>query len=287
MGIIDNLGYISKAQAIPCAKPDPWLIIKAAGNALGPTLISASTFGCIDIVRMKLGKSPWHMRGMKALFDGMYKPELEDKINKLYKFIVPAEKALFFFFVVDLTTEFFARWQSQMFKLGACGDLPDDCSWTGQSPAWVAPHANAQMLVTYETASMTGYCRGKPSNGFFVPAGYYWTAYHSVEVKPILKSKPVHSVTTWISDNATNSSPTHAATAPPPAPGNNVTVASMTGGQNKQSHGQMKYFWASADAEAVAIGGSAAVSFSATPVYNKGIIPVNCFGAPLPSVHGP
>jgi hypothetical protein len=116
MGIIDNLGYIKQASYYPCAEPDPLLVIQAAGAAAFPTLLSAISFGCNDIVKMRAGISPWHARNMKALIDGAIPAEQQKTFNGLYKFVVPVEKALFFFFVVDLTLEFLARWQSQIFK---------------------------------------------------------------------------------------------------------------------------------------------------------------------------
>src|SRR4051794_22750875 len=115
MGVIDNLGYVSKATYFPCATPSPILAIQAAGDALFPVLASALQFGCLDIIKMRAGMSPWHARKLRALISNPVTAVETDRLNKIYKYAVPVEKLLFFWFVVDLTTEFFARWQSNMF----------------------------------------------------------------------------------------------------------------------------------------------------------------------------
>src|SRR5436190_14775085 len=119
MGVLDNLGYISKASYYPCAAPQPALILQAAGAAALPTLMSAVSFGCTDIVKMRAGISPWHARYMKALIGGAIPPDQVDKAQKILKYTVPVEKLLFFWFVVDLETGFLDKWQSNIFMLNA------------------------------------------------------------------------------------------------------------------------------------------------------------------------
>src|SRR4051794_22021710 len=121
MGIIDNANYVKSASYFPCARPEPILIIEAAASALGPVLLSFAAFGCNDIVKMRAGLSPWHRRAVKAMLEGAIPPEQRDMVNKVYKFAIPVGKLLFVWFVADLTVEFFARFHSQLFKLGACG----------------------------------------------------------------------------------------------------------------------------------------------------------------------
>lgn len=287
MGVFDNLGYIAEASYFPCINPDPWLIIKAGGSSVLPVLVSAVSFGCNDIVKMRAGVSPWHTRGMRALIDWQKLPDDPYNHKGLLKYTVPLEKALFFFFVVDLTTEFVARWQSNIFKLGACDNKADDCSWSGSNPSWTAPHPGAQMLVTYGTDSISGNCYGRPSNGFFVPDGYYWSAYFSLKVEPIIPGQPTGTVTTWLESHDADHYKTIENKDDPSWFGNSVHASYMHSGQTKRRGGRTWYFMASCTEVAMATSGSAAISISNTPLYNKGIIPVNCFGAPAPSHRPP
>lgn len=287
MGTMANLGYISAAANYNCGSPSIGLIIQAGANALYPVLLSAVSFSCLDIIKMRAGISPWHARGMRALINGAIPPDQSDTVNKIYKFTIPLQKALFFFFVVDLTTQFFARWQSQIFKLAPCQNIPTDCNWTGKDPAWAIGAAGSESYVAYFTDTISGDCRVRPALDFYVPQGHFWSAYFGMQVKPILKEFPVNNVTTWIMEITGSFYKFKPQIAQPGWIGNDIDAIYQKQGQERRVGGNLYRFMATADNPAVAVSGSAAVTTSATPIYNNGIIPVNCFGNNAPSAGSP
>lgn len=287
MGVIDNLGYISKATYYPCATPNPALILQAAGAAAFPTLMSAVSFGCGDIVKMRAGISPWHARNLKAMVKDAIPPEQIDAANKILKYTVPIEKLLYFWFVVDLTTGFLAKWQSQIFKLNACGDNSVMASDTGTFGSWVEPVAGAWTDVNYHfTHSNPAYPLAAGAN-FIIPGDFYWSAYFSVTPKPIFSGQQIGSLQTRLRRIAPSVYDYESPPVTPPWIGNQMTSSVMVTPQKKKNFSQSYRFQAMCDGPAVGISGSALVQISQTPIGDDNIIPTNCFGAAPPTATAP
>jgi hypothetical protein len=281
MGTMANLGYIKTATAFTCGNADIPLTIEAAGNAAMLTLFQAATFGCTDIIKMRAGISPWHSRGMKAITNGVLKPAEHNLVSKVWRFVIPFEKALFFMWVVDLTTGFFANWQSQMFKLGACDTKADYGSANGSDPHWVCPAPNVFSTVSYTTLEKTGPLQSHIAGfEFDVPEGYYFTCSFSVKPKPFIFQSPpsyVDCVLKELTPPAYEYAPQR---SEPPWYGNNFTATSHWGGQNKRHSHQVFRLTATCDQIAFADGGSYSIMISSVPLLNTGLVPVNCFGLP-------
>lgn len=286
MGAIENLGYIKQASLYNCGSPDPLLVIEAAGRAIAPVLISAVSFGCNDIVKLRAGISPWHARGMKALVEGAIPAAQKDQVNGIYKFLVPAEKALFFFFVVDLTTEFLARWQSQLFKLGACDEQPDDCTIIGSDPVGFSPGNNVWATVAYSTQERTGTsCQPIIGLGPIIQPGQNFSITWSITTAPFFADDPPSYVETWLQPRTVVSQQFQPQNTPAPWFGNKITAMYHREGQNTHTAFQSYFFLFRADKPTYVTGGSCQLSVSNLPIYNKGIIPVNCFGQPVPGIN--
>lgn len=280
MSILRNLAYIQNAVYYPCAKPDPYLIIKAAGSAAFPVLLSAVSFGCLDIVKMRAGISPWHARGMRALIEGAIPPAQSDQVNKIYKFFIPLEKALFFFFVVDLTVDFVARWQSQIFKLGACGEQSHYCSKDGDTPVWFNTPTPQWAPIQYHTTHEEGQCAGGNINPIIVPAGQFFSCSFSLKIRQPPHARPATTVSTRLQQTFPVFRNFKPQVTPAPWLGNTIHAQYYTQGKNQFEHDAVYTMQAMADEPAVSDGGSAHVQFSEFPIGENSILPVNCFGAP-------
>jgi len=288
MGVLSNLGYIKKAQAYTCTHGDIVLILEAAAKAGSITLWEAATFGCIDIMKMRAGISPWHSRGIKALINGILSPAERNVVNGLYKFIIPAEKALFLWFVVDLTVGFFANWQSQMFKLGACNAEAQYGSGEGLNPNWICPGHNTFANVAYLDFTRQGNRSALVDHhGFIVPPGYFYSCYFSLNPKTIFGNKPAGSADTTlreILDHPFNLTPQHST---PPWLFNKLTATWHSQGHNKHTHSQEYFYVAATEEICYADGGSLSVMVSDKPLLNTGLIPANCFGGDAPGNYRP
>lgn len=282
MGVIDNLGYIKDASYYPCPDASAAIIIEAAGRALAPVLIQAITFSCLDIVRMRAGISPWHARGLRALIQGAVPPSETDDIRKIYKYLLPLEKALFFWFVVDLTTEFAAGWTSQIFKLGGCNQDPDDCNYSGERPIGVTSGGDGFVNIAYNIISHTGLCVPDVL-GADVSVNYFWSIYFSVSPKPIIHNQSVGNVGMRLHDITAHPLFFTEQNTPPPWFGNTIHASY----QRKRGPDPVNFHtihWQfSADVAATAGDGSCNVSISRFPIFEQSIIPVTCFGTPAPS----
>jgi hypothetical protein len=142
MSIMKNINYLTKLSRIPCAEPDAWIIIKTAFSSAPPALLTLFQPGCNDIVKMKLGLSPWHLRGIKGLIKGAQAPQALGAKQFLYKIgYFTAEKYLYWWMVADVTTEFLTTWQSQVFQEQQC-QLPGAGTGQGQLTGFIYTEDN-------------------------------------------------------------------------------------------------------------------------------------------------
>lgn len=282
MGVIDNLGYISEAAHFPCSAPAPTLVIKAAARAAFPVLMQAATFGCMDIMKMRAGVSPWHARGLKALIKGAIPADQAGLASKILKFTLPVEKGLFFYFVVDLTVEFFANWQSQMFILNACDTQQDGCSYSGTFPSWLSIPLGRWNPVAYFDTHGVGNCPYTLRGDLHVPPGAFYSLFFDFKTIPLNPRFPTANVQTRLRQVF----PSNFAFAPqdntPPWTANPLTASYLAKGRNQRGITATYVMEAMSEQECVAFTGSVHASISNLPIHDDSIIPVNCFGKPVP-----
>lgn len=137
MSILKDVNYIKDMMVIPCAQPS-WLVIIETGFAAAPpALLTLFLPGCTDIVKTKLGLSPWHHKGIKALIKGAVQPEMIKANKFLYNIgYFTAEKYLWWFMVADVTSNFVTTWQSMVFQAQQC-ELPGAGTAYGYFDAFV------------------------------------------------------------------------------------------------------------------------------------------------------
>lgn len=284
MGVIDNLGYIKTAAAFPCANPDPILIAEAGLKAIGPVLLNAASFGCNDIVKMRAGISPWHSRGIRALVEGAIPPSEKDTAGKLLKFTIPIQKALFFWFVVDLTVDFFARWHSQVFRLGACGQTANANTGSGPVVAWVQGGGGGFSRISYDMTLSNPGNHQIGSDGFIVFPHQYWQCYFSLTPKPLFFGQVPGNVQLRLRQIRSPQYVLNGPVVPAPWFGNTIH-ASVLFNPDTQSGTTHEYVMeASCDTIAVAQSGSASISISDLPLMVENMIPTNCFGPAPPNL---
>lgn len=281
MGVLENIGYVASASYYPCAEPNPILIIEAAGKAIAPIIVSAATFSCLDFVRMRAGISPWHSRGLRMLIDGAIPPEQKNEVLGIYKFLIPLEKALFFWFVVDLTTEFFARWQSQIFKLGACGPLPDGAEGHGSPITGFFDYHNwCAVFVAHKV--VTGHTNWIWPPYILVPENYHMQCTFSFSLKSIVQGRSPTFVETALHEITPHPFEGPGMIATPNWLNGQLQGFYTTHHLHPKPYARQFMMRARTDCLSIAEGGSFACEISPTPIFNKGIFPVNCLGAPPP-----
>jgi hypothetical protein len=139
MSILKNANYLLELDRIPCAVPDMLIIIKTGLAAAPPALLTLFLPGCNEIVKTRIGNSPWHLRGMNALIKGAIKPYPISEQKFLYKIgYYAAEKYLWWWMVADVTTEFVTTWQSMVYQEQQC-ELPGAGTAYGYFEAFVVP----------------------------------------------------------------------------------------------------------------------------------------------------
>lgn len=124
MSILKDLNYIKKMTVMPCAVPDWQVIIETGFRSAPPALLSLFVPGCTDIIKTRVGLSPWHLKGVSGILKKATKPEAISGVKFLYKIgYFTAEKYLWWFMVADVTTDFVTTWQSMVFQMQQC-ELP-------------------------------------------------------------------------------------------------------------------------------------------------------------------
>jgi hypothetical protein len=137
MSILRNINYLAEMNVMGCSEPDLYVTVTTGFRAAVPALLSLLTPGCTDIVKMKLGHSPWHRRGIRALIKGAAPPFALEANKFLYKIgYFTAERGLYYFMLADIATEFVTTWQSLAFAVEQC-PLPSAGTAYGYFSAFV------------------------------------------------------------------------------------------------------------------------------------------------------
>jgi hypothetical protein len=127
---LKDINYLKELSVIPCGEAS-WSLIAVTGiETAAPALLTLALPGCTDIVKTKLGLSPWHARGVKGLIRGAAAPLALSGTKFLWNIgYFTAEKYLWFFQVAEVTKEFFITWQSQVY-------MQQQCQLPGAGNAW-------------------------------------------------------------------------------------------------------------------------------------------------------
>jgi hypothetical protein len=132
---LKDINYIKELNTIPCGEASWTVIAETFANTAPPALLSLFLPGCTDIIKTKLGLSPWHARGLKGMIKKAAPPLAINGTKFLYNIgYFTAEKYLWFFQVAEVTKEFFITWQSQIFMQQQC-QLPA----AGSAYGYIAP----------------------------------------------------------------------------------------------------------------------------------------------------
>jgi hypothetical protein len=102
------------------------VIIETAVAAGIPALIAASAFSCMDIIKTRAGISWKCGRALKAVIDQAHGPKVTNAGKFAYEITGGAllERALWYYFIAELVTEFAANWTSLMYSVEGCGGAP-------------------------------------------------------------------------------------------------------------------------------------------------------------------
>jgi hypothetical protein len=102
------------------------IIITAAFAAGVPALIAASSFSCMDILKTRAGISWKCGRALKAVIDSAHGPKVANKGAFYYQITGGAllERALWYYFIAELVTEFVANWTTLVYSMEGCGQGP-------------------------------------------------------------------------------------------------------------------------------------------------------------------
>ena len=124
MSIMKDYNYIKQIAVMQCSIPNPWVYVETALPSATLALLTLGQPGCTDIVKTKLGLSPWHTRKVKALLKGAAAPFSAEATQFLWKIgYFEIEKYLWWFMVADTAKEFLLTWQTMVFQVQQC-DTP-------------------------------------------------------------------------------------------------------------------------------------------------------------------
>jgi len=135
MSIMNRINYIKNLNVMGCSAPDFFVAVETGFAALAPALLTLFVPGCTEIVKAKLGLSPWHAKGIRSALKAAAPPFATEANKFLYKVgYFTAERGLWYFMVADVTTEFFVQWQSLAFVAEQC-QLPS----AGTAYGYISP----------------------------------------------------------------------------------------------------------------------------------------------------
>ena len=121
MSVSKNLNYIKRMWAHPCATPDIEIVIETAFTAGAIAVFELALFGCTDIMKMRVGKSPWHTRKLGGFIKAVHPPISMDQQLGVFRLpYVVAEAGLWYMLVAEVASNFLPQWASMMYQMNGC-----------------------------------------------------------------------------------------------------------------------------------------------------------------------
>jgi hypothetical protein len=121
MSILKNINFLRKLNRIPCGVPSPLIVIETAFESAPPALLSLFQPDCNDIVKLRIGQSPWHLRGIKGLIEGAVGAKALGAKKFLFEVgYFEVEKFLWWWQVAEVTAEFITTWQTMIYQEQQC-----------------------------------------------------------------------------------------------------------------------------------------------------------------------
>jgi hypothetical protein len=146
---LKDINYIKELSTIPCGEASWTVIAETAFATAPPALLSLFLPGCTDIIKTKLGLSPWHARKISGMIKSAAPPLAVNATKFLWDIgYFTAEKYLWFFQVAEVTKEFFITWQSQVYMQQQC-QLPGAGTAYGYiTPFVYGAHQNSGLAIS-------------------------------------------------------------------------------------------------------------------------------------------
>lgn len=273
MSIMKNINYIKKLNVMGCSTPDWFVIVETGFTAAVPALLNLLTPGCTDIVKMKLGLSPWHARGIRSMIKQTAAPFALEANKFLYNVgYFTAERGLYYLMVADIAVEFFTTWQSLAFVAEQC-DLPSAGTAYGYMSPFIYPAIPEQFLTPTPLHNVAGMATGL--HGFTIFPGFTGTVAWSCEWDswPI-RGKGVN-VTTWMTETDSDVPISVFSTNNPPSQPKNQTVghASFDTTRLLTRKDYVLHIDNNGEEAAQVVGGTYSIAMSGHPT---GVLPWGC-----------
>lgn len=218
MSVLRNLNYIQEISRIPCAQPDPLLVIKTAFEAAPPALLQLGLPGCSEIVQARAGIAPGQGFGelVKQATDRGARPRRGGRHGKRYSAPVQrahrglplggrqflyrtgffaAERLLWYWLVADVTTAFIAQWTSLIYQEMNC-DQPGAGTFRADIQPFI--YTAGDSVLNFSTPSLPG-CGHARNADITIAPGVNASIIFDMQWEPWPNSSaPSANITTWL-----------------------------------------------------------------------------------------
>lgn len=277
MGTLNNLNYIKSTMYFPCAQPGPLLMIETAVQAGIPTLLELGSWSCRDIMKLRAGISYRCGRSLKAAIKAAHGAAFVDKLHKFYGFIGPADRALWYWFVADLSTSFVAHWQSLVYQSQGCGAQWGQEEATGTFLAPESLPANSAEPVQFDMHFPHGAGGSIIPTGALVPKDWYVQLEFSVTARALFTGERI-ALETWVETKGLGGFEFGANSYPPANPGEDATARYKLYYQNHNPRTVTQFtYMAKSSVNALTVDGHCNVIVSPVPILDKQTFGVGCF----------
>jgi hypothetical protein len=200
MGTLNNMNYIKNIFRHPCGTPTIETLIETAIPAASVAILSVVLFGCDDIMKMRLGRAPWHTRSMKGLINAKgLGVRLGLNHHLMLDPFTPIFAALQWMLYADAATGFVANWMSLIYQAQDCRLPGNGYLRFGLTSLMLDPGGPYPLLID---GAGTRPCVLIGGNEIQIPPGCEATITWNAEFKPF-RDDPANlgTATTWLEDD--------------------------------------------------------------------------------------
>lgn len=268
---------VQQIMAFPCANPSPIIWAAVFLPAITPSLLEYISFGCRDILKLRLGREAPCGRMLKAQVQKAIPPAWQSTTKTLLKWEARFSLAGQIWMIADLASKADVRWTSLAYRMAGCPYLNQGASWNYE---FSVPKALEAFKPTPIGGFVTDYM-GDPGlswpTGAIVPKDWYCSIHFSVTAQTLIGGRPV-GLSTWIRAEGPDAYDYDANTFPKPYPGFSSRAEYALTLRNQFRNSPRQYtMMAMSDELALTTSMSGSAAVSPVDPVNDAISPLSCF----------
>jgi len=267
---------VKQIIAFPCADPGPIIWAATFLPAITPSLLEYISFGCRDMLKLRLGREAPCGRVLKAQVQNAIPPAWKNATNTLLKWEGRVSLLGQILMIIDLAGKADVRWTSMAYRMSGCPYLQQGSSWNWKFQAAEALAPGVPTPIGGTIVDEMGEPGYSWPTGAIVPSGWYANLHFRINAVSLHGGHPV-ALHMWVRANSPGQYDFPSSDFAKPYPGFVSTGEYALTLQNQRTTGPRQYtLMAMSDELALTTDMSGSAAVSPIDPINDALSPLSC-----------